>query len=264
MFIELAPSHKTGLTLPGPIIAGGGAFGFADEYASLIDFSKLGAFITNPITLKPRTPAEGTRVVPIPGGTLMHTGLPNPGLTVALRDYERKWARLGCPIIVHLAATTPEETVTFVERLERIDTVSGIEVGFRDDVPLAEAETMLRDCVQHARQPIIASLPHGRAAAFARLAAKVGAQAVTVTAPPRGMVRVNGEMVAGRLYGPSLLPQTLRLIGEIHSITSLPIIGAGGVHLKEDVEAVLAAGAVAAMIDSVAWIDTAFINSMSV
>jgi dihydroorotate dehydrogenase (NAD+) catalytic subunit len=254
LIIELAPSHKTGLTLAGPVLAGGGAMGFADECAGLIDFSKLGAFITNPITYRPRTPAEGVRVVPVAGGTLVHTGLPNPGLSAALRDYERKWARLGCPLVLHLAATTPGETITAVERLERIDTVAGIELGFRDDAPLAEVEPILRDCVQRARQPIIASLPQARAAVFARLAHKLGAQAVTVAAPPRGMAWVNGELVKGRLYGASLLPHTLRLIDEIHSLVPLPIIGAGGIHTQADVDAVLEAGAVAAMVDSAVWV----------
>ncbi|MBI5712017.1 MAG: hypothetical protein HZC38_01120, partial [Chloroflexi bacterium] len=85
--MELAPHHNTGLTLTSPLIAGVGAFGFADEYASLVDFSKFGAFITNTITLKPRSPAREQRVIQFAGGVLIHTGLPNPGLSHAIRDY---------------------------------------------------------------------------------------------------------------------------------------------------------------------------------
>ena len=252
--IELASAHKIGLTLNSPLIAGGGAFGFADEYASLIDFSKFGAFITNPITFRPRSPAEGDRVVPFPGGTLVHTGLPNAGLSAAVRECERKWAKQGCPVVVHVAATTPAEVAACVERLEGVQAVAGIEVGFRDDESLAEAELMLREAVQRARQPIILSLPHARASAFARMAEKVGAQAITVTAPPRGTLRVNGEWVSGRLYGPALLPTALSLVREIKKQIALPIIGAGGVHSKTDVEAMLEAGATAVMVDSAAWV----------
>lgn len=262
MSIELASSHKIGLTLASPVIAGGGAFGFADEYADLVDFSRLGAFITNSITRRPRTPADGTRVVPFAGGVLMHTGLPNPGISAVVRDYERKWAKLGCPVIVHIAATTPDEVVGCIEKLERVEAVGGIEIGFRDDEPLADAELMLREAVQRARQPIIASLPHMRAAAFARMAEKVGAQAVTVTAPPRGTLVVNGESVSGRLYGPSLLPQALRLIHEIKSLVSLPIIGAGGIHSRDDVDATLRAGAVAVTVDSAAWVTPALLAEL--
>ncbi len=255
--IELAPSHKTGLSLNSPLIAGGGAFGFAAEYAELVDFTRFGAFITNPVTLRPRQPAQGARILPFPGGTLIHTGLPNPGLATLLRDCERKWATLGCPVIVHLAATESEEFAESIERLERVESVAGIEIGFRDDVALADAGWMLKAATQRARQPIIVSLPHARAAAFARLAEKADAQAITVTAPPRGALveRAEGEWVNGRLYGPALLPQALQLVREIKKQTALPIIGAGGVHTRADVEAMLAAGATAVLVDSAVWVN---------
>ncbi|MBI5830667.1 MAG: nitronate monooxygenase [Chloroflexi bacterium] len=253
--IDLAPSHKTGLPLASPLIAGGGAFGFADEYASLVDFSRLGAFVTNPLTLRPRTPAQGTRVVPFPGGVLVHTGLPNPGLSAALRDYERKWTRLGCPVIVHLAADTVSDLINCVDKLERVDSVAGIEIGFRDDEPLTNAEALLRAAAQTARQPVIAGLPHARAAAFARMAEKAGAQALTVTAPPRGTLWREGNWVTGRLYGPTLLPRALALVRELKTQTALPIIGAGGVHSRADMDAMLEAGATAVQIDSVVWVE---------
>ena len=251
--IELAPNHKTGLSLTAPLIAGGGLFGFADEYADLIDFSKFGAFITNPITWRPRAPAEGQRVAQFPGGMLIHTGLPNPGLSAAIREYERKWAKLGCPVIVHLAATTPEDVAAGVEKLERVESVAGIEIGFRDDESLTEAELMLREAVQRSRQPVMVSVPFTRAGAFARLAEKVGAQALTVAAPPRGTLLVNGQPLTGRLYGPALLPQSLQLVHEIKKQTSLPIVAAGGVETNASVEAMLAAGAVAVVLENDRW-----------
>jgi len=253
--IELAPTHKSGLPLASPLIAGGGAFGFADEYASLVDFSRFGAFITNPITLRPRSPANGQRVIPFPGGALIHTGLPNPGLPAALRDYDRKWARMGLAIIVHLAATTIEDVNECMRLLERSETVMGIEIGFRDDEPLTDAEAILRAAAQNARQPIIVSVPFARALTFSRLAEKVGAQALTVSAPPRGTLRHGDEWVSGRLYGASLFPQTLNLVREIKTQTALPIIGAGGVHSRKDIDALLAAGATAVQIDSVVWVE---------
>ncbi len=261
--IDLAPSHKSGLPLASPLIAGGGAFGFADEYASLVDFSRFGAFITNPITLRPRTPANGQRVLPFPGGALIHTGLPNPGLPAALRDNDRKWATMGLPIILHLAATTVEDVIDSMKLLERNETVVGIEIGFRDDEPLADAEALLRAAAQNARQPVIVSVPFARALTFSRLAEKSGAQALTVSAPPRGTLRHGDEWVTGRLYGASLFPQALNLVRKIKTQTALPIIGAGGVHSHSDVEALLAAGATAVQIDSVVWVDPSLVNGLN-
>jgi dihydroorotate dehydrogenase (NAD+) catalytic subunit len=93
------------------------------------------------------------------------------------------------------------------------------------------------------------------------MAEKVGAQAVTGTAPPRGTLRHNGELVSGRLYGPALLPQALNLVRELKTQTALPIIGAGGVHTKDDVEAMLAAGATAVQVDSVVWVEPVRVGS---
>ena len=225
-----------------------------------MDFSRFGAFITNPITLRPRTPANGQRVLPFPGGALIHTGLPNPGLPAALRDYGRKWATMGIPIILHLAATTVEDVIDSMKLLERNETVLGVEIGFRDDERLADAEAMLRAAAQNARQPIIVSAPFARALAFSRLAEKAGAQALTVSAPPRGTLRHGGEWVSGRLYGASLFPQALNLLREIKTQTALPIIGAGGVHSRKDIDSMLAAGATAVQIDSVVWVNPALVN----
>ena len=56
--VELAPQHKTGLALNHAVLTAAGCWGFGDEYAGLIDFSRLGAFVTNPVTWRSRRPAR--------------------------------------------------------------------------------------------------------------------------------------------------------------------------------------------------------------
>ena len=97
--IELAPHHKRGLNLANPVMNASGLLGFADEYRGLIDFSRLGAFVTNALTARPRTPAHPPNAIPLPNGVLIHTGLPNPGVRAAIRQYDREWQRLGPPVI---------------------------------------------------------------------------------------------------------------------------------------------------------------------
>jgi len=63
-----------------------------------------GGFVTNPVSLNPRTPAEARAVLPYPGGCLLHTGLPNPGLKAVLRKFAERWARGSLPVWVHLLA----------------------------------------------------------------------------------------------------------------------------------------------------------------
>ena len=47
-------SGKQPLRLANPVIGASGIFGYAGEYAKLIDLSKLGAIVTNAVTLRPR------------------------------------------------------------------------------------------------------------------------------------------------------------------------------------------------------------------
>ena len=75
MGLELAPRHKRGLQLSNPLMNAAGVLGFAGEYRRLVDFSQLGAFVTNALTATPRTPAHPPNVVELPEGVVIHTGL---------------------------------------------------------------------------------------------------------------------------------------------------------------------------------------------
>jgi dihydroorotate dehydrogenase (NAD+) catalytic subunit len=85
----------------------------------------MGAFITNPVSLRPRTPAQGPRLLPFPGGFLLHSGNPNPGLRRVIQLYAGRWARSPLPVVVHLLAESPAEVSEMAERLERVDGVAG-------------------------------------------------------------------------------------------------------------------------------------------
>ncbi|HEX9720564.1 MAG TPA: HisA/HisF-related TIM barrel protein [Ramlibacter sp.] len=254
--IDLAPSHKRGLALKSPVLNAAGTLGFADEYAGLIDFSLLGAFVTNPITARPRTPARGEHARQFDGGVLIHTGLPNPGIGEAVRHHARRWARLACPVVVHLAATMPEEVAAGIERLEALENVAGVEIGLRDDVEAAEAEALLAAAARLASLPVLARLPLLAAEKLAGAAARAGVQAVVVGGPPRGALPTpEGGWLAGRVYGPAVLPLALQAVRAVAGRLDLPVIGAGGIHRAEDAQAMLQAGAVAVQIDSAAWRD---------
>ena len=56
----------------------------------------------------------------------------------------------------------------------------------------------------------------------------------------------------GRLYGPSIFPQTLASVQETASI-GVPVIAGGGVYQQAQVEALIEAGAIAVQLDAVLW-----------
>jgi dihydroorotate dehydrogenase (NAD+) catalytic subunit len=254
--IELAPAHKRGLALRGPLLNAAGFLGFADEYRRLADFTALGAFVTNPLTARARTPAHGPRALEFPGGALIHTGLPNPGLRHAIALYRRKWAALPCPVIVHVAATTPAEVADGLGLLETVEGVAGVELGLKDGSGEAEWGELVAAAVDSSGLPVIVRVPFEGAAQAARTAREAGAVALTICAPPRGVLPgPDGRPVTGRLVGEAVFPLALRLVGLLAGSMDLPVIACGGITNVEAARAMLAAGAVAAQVDVAVWRD---------
>src|SRR5690606_4982969 len=96
---------KRDLYFDKPLINSAGTLGFAPDMRSLESLSyldKLGAFVTNPISLRPRLPTSSPVAIEFSGGVLLHTGLPNPGFSHVIKKYSAKWKRSELPIIVHI------------------------------------------------------------------------------------------------------------------------------------------------------------------
>jgi dihydroorotate dehydrogenase (NAD+) catalytic subunit len=267
MGIELAPHHKRGLHLVNPVMNAAGVLGFAAVYRRLVDFSALGAFVTNALTATPRTPARPPNAVELPEGVVLHTGLPNPGVAAALRHYAREWRRLGAlgvPVIVHLAATTPAEVRRGVERLEREEAVSGLELGLRDEVGAAEAVQLVRAAMGNV--PLLVQVPFGRAPELAGALAQAGADALVVGAPPRVAVEAGEHAlrVTGRRYSPADFAEALAAVeAAIGTVRAVPVVGAGGIWAAEQARAMLAAGAVAVQVDGALWRDPGWLARLA-
>jgi dihydroorotate dehydrogenase len=72
-------------------------------------------------------------------------------------------------------------------------------------------------------------------------------------APPRGVYPIQAdEFMHGRLYGPAIFPQALKLVQELAK-QGIPTIGVGGIYTWEQCKAMLSAGALAVQLDSILW-----------
>jgi len=284
--IELAPNHKTGLTLANPVMPAAGCFGLGTEYARLVKTEALGAVVVGPVTAGPRRGASPPRIAPIPGGVLLHTGLANPGIGAAIRRYARAWSRSPVPVIVHVAATSPDETASCCHRLASVEAVAGIELGLPDTIDgsveasgrglanaLNDAIAIIQAAHAAARQPLTVRLPLVSARSLCEAAVQAGASALTIAAPPRGTVWLSGSIepgnvlprpmwresrgrfITGRLYGPSVLPLALRSIRQVAELVSVPLIGCGGIYSAADAQAFLHAGATAVQVSAAVWRD---------
>jgi dihydroorotate dehydrogenase len=189
-------------------------------------------------------------VIEYPGGFLLHTGLPNPGIHGALKKYSAKWTRSELPIIVNLMADRPEETQRMVRLLETQENVMAVELGFApllaDDIILLTLEMCLGEI------PLIFSLPMEQVLSLGPRLMQEGAQAISIASPRGSHVTGQKSLISGRMYGPSLFPQTLNIV-ESAAKLGLPIIGAGGVWSKENAEAMLSVGALAVQLDAALW-----------
>ncbi len=242
---------KRDLYLSKPLLNAAGSLGFAPDAHSGISFDSFGAFVTNPLSLRPRLPAAQPAVIEFPGGFLLHSGLPNPGFQGALKKYAAKWERASLPIIVHLMADRPGEAQQMTRALEGIENVAAVQLGFApllaDDLILLTLEMCLGEL------PLIFALPYERVLTLGPRLIQGGAEAVSL-APPRGaFYERDGRLVNGRLYGPSLFPRALEVV-RLAARLGLPIIGAGGVWTNADVESMLRAGAMAVEIDARLWV----------
>jgi len=249
---------KQDLIFRKPIMNAAGMLGFSPDLRAPVRWDDFGAFITNPLSLRPRKAAAKPAAIEYPAGFLLHTGLPNPGLNTVINKHARRWADSPVPVIVNLMAGRPEETMQMVKALEEIDNVAAVELGFApllaDDIILLAIEMCLGEL------PLIVSLAAEQVLRLGPRALQTGAAVISVAAQ-RGMLPFKpnpspvpgAELITGRLFGPALFPQSLEVVHSAARL-GLPIIGAGGIYTMENVEAMITAGAQWVQMDAGLWL----------
>ncbi len=241
---------KVDLEFAPPLMNAAGILGFTPDLRGPVDLGRFGAFVTNPVSLAARTPAQGTRYQAYPGGFILHTGYPNPGLRAVIHRYTRRWAQGGLPVVVHLLAGRSDEIREMVRLLEGREGVIGIELGLPVELDADTVQAQVQAAV--GELPIVARLPFEQAVMLGPAAVAAGAAAVSL-APPRGTLPApGGGILRGRLYGPALFPQALEVVRRLAQ-AQVPVIGAGGVYSQREIDAMLAAGALAVQLDAVLW-----------
>ncbi len=228
-----------------------GLLGFSPDFRNFQGGEKLGAFITNPISLRPRLSAAHPALIQVPGGFLLHTGLPNSGLAATLKKHASRWSRADLPIIVHLMADRPEETRRMVQALESVENVMAVELGF---APLLSDDLFLLNLEMCAGEvPLIFSLPVEKVLSLGPRLVDGGASAISMANPRGAWVTAGKKLVTGRLFGRSLFPRSLDIVHSAAMI-GLPLIGAGGVWTEQDAADMLSAGAMAVETDASLWL----------
>jgi len=266
MAIEITRPGKYSLIVSTPVMPAAGSFGFGDNYKNLINYDMLGAMVTNPVTIDPWNPATGTRVVSLDAGILIHTGLPNPGLTRVVKQYRKVWGGLPMPVILHLVGTTVSHIERAIQRLDDVEEVAAVELGLNDDISQDDAYDLVA-AASKMEKPLLVRLPFYETYQLAMTVVDAGADAIVVSGAPRGTARDahSGRLVSGRIYGPLVKPMTLRMVGRLRRDipADVPIIGSGGIHTPQDARDFIEAGAVAVQVDTATWVQPRMLERIS-
>ena len=243
-------SGKRDLILSKPMLNSAGMLGFSDELRAFLDLQALGAFVTNPVSLHPRTPAHGPRTLRYHDGLLMHTGLPNPGIDRVIETHSSRWRRMQVPVIPHLLVQDQDEISALLDRLERLDSIQAVEIGLLGE--LHEHDCRLIETACTGMLPVIARVPVNSTFEQMMDFERAGAAAITL-GPPRGSLPHEKIIVSGRIYSPGLLPQVLQAGSQLAGRLKTPLIAGCGIFSRPAAVHLLAHGFSALQLDTVLW-----------
>ena len=260
--------NLAGLTLPNPVIAASGTFGFGREFSKYYPLSLPGAIAAKGITLAPRAGNLTPRIAETPAGMLNSIGLENPGTDAFLRK-ELPWLKSqGARVIANIGGHSPAEYEEISRRLSEAEGLAALEVNiscpnvdeggmaFGADPALAALVTGL--VKKHSRVPVIVKLTPNVTdiTEIAKAVASEGADILSLVNTLLGMaidIRTRKPVLArqvGGLSGPAIKPVALRMVWQVAQAVDLPIIGMGGIITPEDAIEFILAGAHAVAVGS--------------
>jgi dihydroorotate dehydrogenase len=247
---EDAPIHKRDLFFSKPFVNSAGTLGFTPDPYKMPFISGLGAFITHPISRKPRQPAFNRACIPFTGGFLLHTGLPNPGITRTISRFKRAWAGASLPIIVHLLVEDPGSLMEMIRKLEGMENVMAVELGLP---PNCDPDT-LRALMDAAvgELPAIPCVSPDQIPVLREALIELNPTAVHLVEPRGTLLNAAGDLVTGRLYGPGTFPTMLHASRELLD-AGFPLIVNGGISSKSQADTFLNAGVTALGLGSAFW-----------
>ena len=259
--VDLAPGNPRELKLANPVIAASGCFGYGTEYAPIMDVQQLGAFVSKGITPERRSGNPMPRITETPGGMLNAIGLQNPGIHGFVKKYPPIWEKWRVPAIVNISAETVADYASMARILDEQSGIAGIEVNISCPNIAAGGycfgwdARMSADVTRAVRAattlPLIVKLsPAAIDIAGVALAVQdEGADAISLINTLVGMaidVRTRRPVLAnatGGLSGPAIKPIALRMVYQVASVVSVPVIGMGGIMGLEDALEFFMAGA---------------------
>jgi dihydroorotate dehydrogenase (NAD+) catalytic subunit len=254
--VELAPRHKTGLSLRTPLVLASGCGGYGALPSAPEGLAALGAVVTLPVGARSRR-HEGRGFVEVAGGVLLvgEPGCLSPG--TMQRESERAWRAHEIPLIARLnppAADWPD----IARSLSGILRVVGIECDL-GGMSVEETTAALRGVIGGAETPVLARVPCTAPRGVVESAAAAGADAIVIANPFRSMAWSDreGRFVFGEPHGSALFGLALAAMHSIRSTIHRPLILGCGVHTPRQAVEALLAGATAVQLGVAFFVEPA-------
>ncbi len=261
------------LTLKNPVMTASGTFGYAREFANLMNLHRLGAVIVKGISLNPRPGNPPPRIVEIACGMLNAIGLENVGVQRFIKEKMVYLRGLSIPVIVNILGDSVEEYKEIAGRLAGVEGISALEVNiscpnvkkggvaFGADPDMASAVT--KAVAENSDIPVIVKLSPNVSdiALMAEAVEDGGADSVSLINTLIGMavdLKTRSPKLAniiGGLSGPAIKPVALRMVYQVAQRVSIPVIGIGGIETAEDAMEFMVAGATAIQVGTANFIN---------
>ena len=253
-----------GIEIDNPIIPASGTFGFGYEFAELYDINILGTFSFKGTTKDPRFGNPTPRIAECTAGMINAVGLQNPGVDRVIDEELPKLAKcFHKPVMANVSGFSVEDYAYTCERLDKEAQVGWLEVNvscpnvhgggmsFGTD-PKAAAE-VTRAVKAVTTKPVILKLSPNvtNIVEIAKACEDAGADGISLINTLLGMridLRRKKPVIAnvmGGFSGPAIFPVALRMVYQVASAVSVPVIGMGGVSTADDVIEMMLAGATA-------------------
>lgn len=261
------------LELRNPVMTASGTFASGREYADFVDLGRLGAVVTKGVSMKPWAGNASPRIAETSSGMLNSIGLQNPGVE-AFCGKDLPWlASQDVPVIVNVSGHSLAEYAAVVERLDAEAGVHAFELniscpnvdegGMAFGTDCTAAADVTRAVRAMTDKTLIVKLSPNvtDVSEIARAVEAEGADAVSLINTLLGMAidtdtwKPKLARGVGGLSGPAIKPVAVRMVWQVASAVSVPVIGMGGIMNAADAVEFMLAGATAVAVGTANFVD---------
>ncbi len=263
-----------GITLDNPVIPASGTFGFGYEFAELYDINVLGTFSFKGTTKDPRFGNPTPRIAECTAGMINAVGLQNPGVEKVISEELPRLAQcFHKPVMANVSGFAVEDYAYTCERLDKKEQVGWLEVNVScpnvhgggmsfGTSPEAAAE-VTRAVKAVTTKPVIIKLSPNVTdiVSIAKACEEAGADGISLINTMLGMridMRRRAPVIANKMggfSGSAIFPVAVRMVYQVASAVSIPVVGMGGVSSAEDVVEMMMAGATAVEVGAANLVD---------